>query len=1095
MGPVEISPWSLAVMSVTGALARQLSLLVLLSAHSSSTSAVVLGVRAHTLRVANPASSPQMSRNLPGALTMVAAKEVYSLYVESATPVKKALEGTAAPVATGAMAGVVVAAAAAGYVLTPSSKIAVNAIGGAISGSVGLLARARLEEQRKDAAKLAVAVLLAKGVDSVSDGSIAAAGDRHSVDKKRFQQQKAELFLLYLNSVLRTPNIETSELSELKRLITVLRLSPAQVGMQVYAAGRTVYSTNRAYIEDSEDSDGKRILTKFIFLAERLISADESEEGYKYEAQRLQKIFALPEREWAVRAEEAAAPFYRKTLDSAVLQGAAVTSAQLSTVREALGVSEATAQALHDEVFARYARLMLKPELGADAKLADADHQKLRAMAELLSMDEESPSLCLLAMTTPLYFDAVKAALAEMSNAVDDHSVSIATGKLALREQQLVMPPSAARDLERRAIREKAASMLEAAATLMRAQNVDKATQALKELLAYCESLVSFVATASRVRGDAVEEAASLFSSLAPKSLKGSEVLSMYRVLLLSCLKDLKVDEAEAALLEQLRVVLGLSDEDCTRVYEAAAGPLFRKLVQQVVGQELGAEQKASLQTKINDLALPPAVITSISVDVYGKKLEEVAGGNKITNAEDSALLAELRNFLGLAMEQVHGVHALVCSDTYRASVREVMGVTGRIPDEYWEGLAKLQERLGLSDETAQQLFAETARAKMRAFGQAAMEQLEEKLSGGQGGKDKGDDPLISKGGSMAGLGIEAGAGSLATEVLNLVDFALAARVLVQKEVEVEVDEKMVRKEVDVIETSLKGEFSSKALKELYRQYLIEAFSGQQAAQNSRLFNNLSRLSLVLGLEESEVAAIHLELGTLIYRRYLARAFSQTGSLGEREHSFLNSIKSALAMEQAKCDQLVREAETNYVSDQLAAMFDRSQVNAEKSREVRDAADRLEVSLRADLEVATSRLEKMFQVELEDLIETGELTPVDTGALEEICEALHVSEERAADMLQLSITRRCTDGVLQVVALLRQGAERAMLEELTTMLKFAAIAPFEVVLSSIEMEEKNEVYMLYQANALTDGAPDEETKAKLELLKTVIGLTEVAPSL
>ena len=34
-------------------------------------------------------------------------------------------------------------------------------------------------------------------------------------------------------SVLRTPTIETSELSELKRLIDVLRLSHAQVGMQV----------------------------------------------------------------------------------------------------------------------------------------------------------------------------------------------------------------------------------------------------------------------------------------------------------------------------------------------------------------------------------------------------------------------------------------------------------------------------------------------------------------------------------------------------------------------------------------------------------------------------------------------------------------------------------------------------------------------------------------------------------------------------------------------------------------------------------------------------------------------------------------------
>eukprot|EP00965_Chrysotila_dentata_P175319 5787394-Pleurochrysis_carterae.AAC.1 len=100
----------------------------------------------------------------------------------------------------------------------------------------------------------------------------------------------------------------------------------------------------------------------------------------------------------------------------------------------------------------------------------------------------------------------------------------------------------------------------------------------------------------------------------------------------------------------------------------------------------------------------------------------------------------------------------------------------------------------------------------------------------------------------------------------------------------------MVEKDVEVIGTSLRGEFNVKvtrphthrppsaciaasdasvgcvgsfapkrprcydhpppvgfllqALKELYRQYLIEAFSGQNSAQNARLFNNLNRLAL-----------------------------------------------------------------------------------------------------------------------------------------------------------------------------------------------------------------------------------------------------------
>lgn len=73
-----------------------------------------------------------------------------------------------------------------------------------------------------------------------------------------------------MDACLGSPEVQTGELSELLRLQDVLRLSPAQVGNKIFAAARNLYSRHRAYLEDTEDSESKRILNKFVFLAERV---------------------------------------------------------------------------------------------------------------------------------------------------------------------------------------------------------------------------------------------------------------------------------------------------------------------------------------------------------------------------------------------------------------------------------------------------------------------------------------------------------------------------------------------------------------------------------------------------------------------------------------------------------------------------------------------------------------------------------------------------------------------------------------------------------------------------------------------------------
>ena len=62
-----------------------------------------------------------------------------------------------------------------------------------------------------------------------------------------------------------------------------------------------------------------------------------------------------------------------------------------------------------------------------------------------------------------------------------------------------------------------------------------------------------------------------------------------------------------------------------------------------------------------------------------------------ISSMSASAELGTLRDFLGISMEDVEATHEEVCSEPYKKSVREVMGTTGVIPDEYWAGLQRLQ--------------------------------------------------------------------------------------------------------------------------------------------------------------------------------------------------------------------------------------------------------------------------------------------------------------------------------------------------------------------------------------------------------------------
>ena len=151
-------------------------------------------------------------------IAMVSTKEVFGQLYEASPPVQKTMSGLPTPVAKGAGAALMAATGAAGFLLTPSRRLAVSAVGGGLTAAIGNIGRKRLEEERTKAAVPAVAALLAEGLQNVTPDRLASIMDEYGVPKKQFDEQLGELYLAFLSATLNSAEVQTAELSELKKL-------------------------------------------------------------------------------------------------------------------------------------------------------------------------------------------------------------------------------------------------------------------------------------------------------------------------------------------------------------------------------------------------------------------------------------------------------------------------------------------------------------------------------------------------------------------------------------------------------------------------------------------------------------------------------------------------------------------------------------------------------------------------------------------------------------------------------------------------------------------------------------------------------------
>jgi len=312
----------------------------------------------------------------------------------------------------GASLASVPAAAALGFIITPSRRIAAHAVGSAITGVAGYIGKSRLDAATESAALPALAqVVIDCGVDDADLASqVATIKDQYKVDDEDFASLCSTVYKRYLIGVVKNPIAKTGELKELTQLRRGLSISNISAGESHAEAAREFYRQTSLFtpeedLDDPEHPD-RMSIDKFLFLSERAFrQAGETDEAFKYEISRVAKAFKIDMEEALDRVAEVAEPFYRRALASTrtKLESGQVSSEMLERARNSLGIDEQTSYDLHVTTFNDEIKALLGKDTEEDLDPAtlsfpEGAMARVRVLCYMLQM---VPSLFPLSTNSP----------------------------------------------------------------------------------------------------------------------------------------------------------------------------------------------------------------------------------------------------------------------------------------------------------------------------------------------------------------------------------------------------------------------------------------------------------------------------------------------------------------------------------------------------------------------------------------------------------------------------------------------------------------------------------------------------------------------
>eukprot|EP00614_Pseudopedinella_elastica_P011207 CAMPEP_0172605380 /NCGR_PEP_ID=MMETSP1068-20121228/25615_1 /TAXON_ID=35684 /ORGANISM="Pseudopedinella elastica, Strain CCMP716" /LENGTH=1105 /DNA_ID=CAMNT_0013407767 /DNA_START=13 /DNA_END=3331 /DNA_ORIENTATION=- len=996
-------------------------------------------------------------------------------------------------VLNGVVPALAAAAAGASWAVLPPPVAAVAAYGGSILGAQG---RRKMVPAMDAAAKLELAELLAPGdYTSITPTTLEAIQTKYKVPDEVFTDIKVDLYAKFLVAMLRSPEFKTSELKECAALKEALAMDGEALGDAFFACAEEIYTTKVAWtntkvLEDPESLE-RMTLDKCAFLASRVMGDHDTAEGAAYTLARIVTILQLESKQdLEDRCFDVAMPLYQTALDTVLTKLESVTYDNLAKARASLGLSDRQVVEEHESVFTNELCSIMEK---ADFQLDKDGVARLAKLAEVLGVSDADREAMVLEQIIPVFEFDINDVMARM---MEDPTaeVSEAVGVVCARMAGLSMTPKQAQSVIVNCLKANLAKPFEQAVSYARVDNAKGALGAMQATLESKEAAAIMLEALEENKLVPVEVVDEFFNSALPP-VSSSIAKQLYTGMLLDALEAEEPEVMDAV--AELEPMLGLTDADVLAIYNKECGPVLNtKLKENLWKMEKGEcspeEAKQALDEYTSAARVPGKVLESVSMSTYQERLESVTSEGKIMSKDERADLDNLRTFLSIADADVLHLHLAASSDAYKKSCAEAFSAAsnGIVSAEYREGLAKVADRLMISEEDASKLFNLAARAHLEPMAKKLVDVFERNVLtkeqyAQKHGTDDGED-FTGDGTGDKSLGIGEGSGNadLPGACLALAQFFEGNGLLPE-----ESDEEGAKEESPKYAVTASGLFQEKMFEELFRTFKVKSMQEQAGSKYDLAAKHLGGL---LGLPEGVTDRITSELGADVYKNFVGQLLNTKGTVEPGDFQQLVTIQQSLGMGEDEAMELLWSLKKGFVAKKIeSALSVTTNPDGSTIAEIKAVAKRAGVDIGSDMELEAKTLMKLFLADAKDAVLSGRGLDKATGepspeVLSQVQEDWGVETDVAGGAFEEMVKSGLAKAAEQAQGALQRDDQKTALEALEELIAFS---PFAGEGAKVENEAmKVDLVKVYKdAKAdYVEGLNEEDAK-KLETLEAALG--------
>ncbi len=930
-------------------------------------------------------------------------------------------------------------AAVGGFLATPAAAGGLFRVFGGVVGGLALkTVNQKLRSMRHAGAEVAVAHLLLdyeSDIGSLTPSAVKAVTSRYDVEYSEHLEIMRTMYTEFLLATLQWPEVRMHEPTSLVELSAALGLDSSTIGDAHCAAAEEIARRlTELPFEEQEEAWEQGMVSKLLFLSDRLYTQLEEEETREYELGRVTEILGLTPKEGTDRIQALVLPYYTSIVKSGVKQVRtgeppapgmpALDGQKLLQWRQSLGLSEVQASRLHSGEFAKEVTRCVEAGSG---RVRDGDAEVLSKIRGLLGISSFEAERALESVTAPLLRQSIVEMLTSLTASSPD-TWPDALHKVRQRQKELKMVDSALvfhiKDVYRERLKGLVRQAGEAALPLEAGTAADAEGSAgkLRKTVGAAMLLMRLMRQFLEVNNleEVMDE--NLFElhflGLLPGELLRREREVTFRQYVAAVVGAKLVDE-EGRSITELGDFLEMDASYVTYTLKSLVGPIYEERVRKYVdGNQLTDSNSAALLDVIRDFRVDDADVRRIGLAVYTEKAHKFFDGKKHFTEPELAELEKLRGFLLLSNVDVDRVHEPLARPEFMSVLKEEFArqkkatdaaaeagtgapsVDPRVAKAGKDKIMALSRKLGLSEDARDDLIGEamtdyvhpmlaTLKTSYRRVTTPPAELAE------QGGKDEGEDPFI-KARSKDGLMIKTERNSnLMVDAVNLVKFLEENDGYKQTSMNLDDENHMAKKSAErpkrtvtsyICKAAMGGGGGSKSSRDkdedaddsklaedMYKAFVQTVAAAPEGEKKTRYRTVQDKFGAALGIHPPRMEALKFDLYATQMRKLVRQCLEVKGMMGAEDNAKLSGLNKNYDIAEDRAARLVLAEKKKWLAGTLVSLIQSPpNIMGPTINKLRTTAANMGIDLSEDVpELTAGNKEFLFAKEVAWLLEMG----------------------------------------------------------------------------------------------------------------------------